>query len=134
MKNIDEPVHAFRVLPPAIKRPTPAGANAAAGPDAIEPFTQRDTRTPQSIRRLRRGTPWLAAFIVMASLITALVLWQRRERPELSGPKVSSIAVLPFVDMSERHDQEYFSDGLSEELIDQLSNAPGLKVIARTSS
>ena len=45
-----------------------------------------------------------------------------------------SIAVLPFVDMSERHDQEYFSDGLSEELIDHLSHAPGLKVIARTSS
>jgi adenylate cyclase len=45
-----------------------------------------------------------------------------------------SIAVLPFVDLSEKHDQEYFSDGLSEELIDHLSHAPGLKVIARTSS
>ncbi len=45
-----------------------------------------------------------------------------------------SIAVLPFVDMSEGHDQEYFSDGLAEELIDHLSHSPGLKVIARTSS
>jgi serine/threonine protein kinase len=45
-----------------------------------------------------------------------------------------SIAVLPFVDMSEKHDQEYFSDGLSEELIDRLSHTPQLKVIARTSS
>ncbi len=45
-----------------------------------------------------------------------------------------SIAVLPFVDMSEKKDQEYFSDGLSEELIDHLTRAPGLKVIARTSS
>src|SRR6266478_1094595 len=45
-----------------------------------------------------------------------------------------SIAVLPFVDMSEKHDQEYFSDGLSEELIDHLSHSPELKVIARTSS
>ena len=45
-----------------------------------------------------------------------------------------SIAVLPFVDMSEKHDQEYFSDGLSEELIDQLSHIVDLKVIARTSS
>jgi TolB-like protein len=45
-----------------------------------------------------------------------------------------SIAVLPFVDMSEHHDQEYFSDGLSEELIDQLAQSPDLKVIARTSS
>jgi eukaryotic-like serine/threonine-protein kinase len=45
-----------------------------------------------------------------------------------------SIAVLPFVDMSEKHDQEYFSDGLSDELIERLSRSPDLKVIARTSS
>jgi TolB-like protein/DNA-binding winged helix-turn-helix (wHTH) protein/Tfp pilus assembly protein PilF len=45
-----------------------------------------------------------------------------------------SIAVLPFADMSEKKDQEYFSDGLAEELIEQLGNTPGLKVIARTSS
>jgi len=45
-----------------------------------------------------------------------------------------SIAVLPFVDMSEKRDQEYFSDGLSEELIDRLSHSADLKVIARTSS
>jgi TolB-like protein/Tfp pilus assembly protein PilF len=45
-----------------------------------------------------------------------------------------SIAVLPFVDMSEKKDQEYFSDGLSEELIDHLAHNADLKVIARTSS
>ena len=44
-----------------------------------------------------------------------------------------SIAVLPFVDMSEKHDQEYFSDGLSEELIDRLSRSATLRVISRTS-
>jgi len=45
-----------------------------------------------------------------------------------------SIAVLPFTDMSEKKDQEYFSDGLSEELIDQLTKIPELHVPARTSS
>jgi serine/threonine protein kinase/TolB-like protein len=45
-----------------------------------------------------------------------------------------SIVVLPFVDMSERKDQEYFSDGLSEELIELLGKTPGLRVIPRTSS
>ena len=51
-------------------------------------------------------------------------------------PAVSekSVAVLPFVDMSQKKDQEYFSDGLSEELIDRLAHSPDLKVIARTSS
>lgn len=45
-----------------------------------------------------------------------------------------SIAVLPFADMSEKKDQEYFSDGLAEELLDLLAKTPGLHVIARTSS
>ena len=44
-----------------------------------------------------------------------------------------SIAVLPFVDMSEHKDQEYFSDGLSEELIGLLTRVPELRVPARTS-
>ena len=45
-----------------------------------------------------------------------------------------SIAVLPFVDMSEKRDQEYFSDGLTEELLDLLAQVPDLYVPARTSS
>ena len=45
-----------------------------------------------------------------------------------------SIAVLPFADMSEKKDQEYFSDGLCEELIDLLTKIPDLRVPARTSS
>ncbi|UCC72806.1 MAG: hypothetical protein JSV86_21030 [Gemmatimonadota bacterium] len=45
-----------------------------------------------------------------------------------------AIAVLPFADMSPEGDQEYFSDGMSEELIDALTKIPGLRVTARTSS
>ena len=45
-----------------------------------------------------------------------------------------AIAVMPFSDLSERKDQEYFADGLSEELIDLLSKLPELRVAARTSS
>ena len=45
-----------------------------------------------------------------------------------------SIAVLPFVDMSEKHDQEYFADGMAEEIIDLLAKVPDLRVPARTSS
>ena len=51
-----------------------------------------------------------------------------------SGSTDQSIAVLPFVDMSAAKDQEYFSDGMSEELLNLLSKIPGLKVISRTSS
>ncbi len=45
-----------------------------------------------------------------------------------------SVAVLPFVDMSEARDQEYFADGISEELLNLLAKVPQLRVIARTSS
>ena len=54
--------------------------------------------------------------------------------PAADAAKDKSIAVLPFVDMSERKDQEYFSDGLTEELLDQLAQVPDLRVPARTSS
>ena len=49
-------------------------------------------------------------------------------------PPEHSVAVLPFLDISESKDQEYFSDGLAEELLDLLAKVPGLHVIARTSS
>ena len=45
-----------------------------------------------------------------------------------------SIAVLPFVDMSQAKDQEYFCDGISEEILDALAKVEGLRVVARTSS
>lgn len=45
-----------------------------------------------------------------------------------------SIAVLPFADMSPEQDQEYFADGISEEVLNLLTRVPGLRVIARTSS
>jgi TolB-like protein/Flp pilus assembly protein TadD len=54
--------------------------------------------------------------------------------PALSTIPVKSIAVLPFVDMSEKKDQEYFADGMSEQILDLLAKIPTLKVIARTSS
>jgi len=51
-----------------------------------------------------------------------------------SAPSDKSVAVLPFADMSEAHDQEFFADGMAEEVLDLLSRIPALKVIARTSS
>jgi TolB-like protein/Flp pilus assembly protein TadD len=57
--------------------------------------------------------------------------------PAAALPAVISdkpIAVLPFADMSEKKDQEYFADGMAEEILDLLAKIPGLKVIGRTSS
>jgi len=54
--------------------------------------------------------------------------------PEAEKETDKSIAVLPFADMSPGKDQEYFSDGLSEELLNLLAKVPELQVAARTSS
>ena len=51
-----------------------------------------------------------------------------------SGANDNSIAVLPFVDMSAAGDQEYFADGIAEELLNVLTRMPGLEVASRTSS
>jgi TolB-like protein/predicted Zn-dependent protease len=97
----------------------------------------------------RRPFEWAAA---VAGILAAATLVYAVTRPLLIGPVGAmptssevrverglsrldkSVAVLPFVDMSEKKDQEYFSDGLSDELINHLSHSAGLKVIARTSS
>jgi hypothetical protein len=50
------------------------------------------------------------------------------------NPPPHSIAVLPFADLSEKRDQEYFSDGLAEELLDLLTKTRDLQATARTSS
>ncbi len=57
-----------------------------------------------------------------------------RDRVETATPELNSIAVLPFLDLSPNRDQEYFSDGLTEEVINALTRLVGLKVVARTST
>ncbi len=54
--------------------------------------------------------------------------------PHESNPPQPSIAVLPFANLSADRDNEYFSDGLAEEIINLLAHIPGLKVIARSSA
>jgi len=89
--------------------------------------------------RTHEGARWTAVGIVTLLVVAATgwLMWHQADihTPMAPAPaSEKSIAVLPFADMSERHNQEYFSDGLSEELIDRLSQSDDLRVIARTSS
>jgi serine/threonine protein kinase len=109
-----------------------------------EPVKARQTLVTERLGKfLRRNavTAWLIALSIVAVVIA--VGLDRLVRPQSSAdsrapasfaPPMRSVAVLPFVDMSENKDQGYFSDGLAEELLDLLAKTPGLLVIARTSS
>jgi len=76
--------------------------------------------------------PVLAVFA--AAAIAGQHFWVARSRADATSVKNTSIAVLPFADMSPAKDQEYFSDGLAEQLINDLAKISGLKVVGRSSA
>ena len=78
----------------------------------------------------RKPMPWIAAAVGLVVALIAVAFYSVRHQ----GETISSVVVLPFVDLSPQHDQEYFSDGLTEEIIDALSRVPNLRVVARTSA
>jgi TolB-like protein/DNA-binding winged helix-turn-helix (wHTH) protein len=82
---------------------------------------------------------WIAGIAATAVLAFLLALSMRAERVAQSGglaagTPAASVAVLPFVNLTGDPAKEYFSDGMAEEIINELTRMPALKVPARTSS
>lgn len=75
-----------------------------------------------------------AAVLAVTVVAIAGYFWRGRNRLNVPSSSDTSIAVLPFADLSPGKDQEYFSDGLTEQLINDLAQVPGLKVVARSSA
>jgi serine/threonine protein kinase len=91
--------------------------------------------------RRNRATAWLVAMSIVAVCgavaVDRLILPRRADDsapPAAFKPPVHSVAVLPFTNLSGDPTQDYFSDGVSEELINALSHVEALQVSARTSS
>jgi serine/threonine-protein kinase len=82
-----------------------------------------------------RRNPAILAIAAGVALVLLVVggLWFARTR-RAPATVTASVAVLPFDDLSPQRDQQYFSDGLAEELLNNLVRLPGLQVAARTSS
>jgi len=101
---------------------------AAAGPFAEETATGK----PRQGRKVQLGVAATAALCVV--LITALLIHDSLANESVSAQANKSIAVLPFLDLTENMNQGPFADGMTEELIDKLSRIPGLRVPAPTAS
>ena len=110
---------------PTSERQGEGAAPETAGLEQARPSSQRHPLQTVAVVLL------LAAFVLGA---TAGHFWSARNTPTRSSLNANSIAVLPFTDVSPSKDQEYFSDGLSDELITDLAKTPGLKVVARSSA
>jgi TolB-like protein/lipoprotein NlpI len=114
--------------------------------------------TPEGLQRTEAAPPWelhqivtapalkrwssgVFALVGMTALLAGAWFAGRQTAPSRIGfpasgpvPVPESIAVLPFLDLSEEGDQEYLSEGLAEELLNLLAKIPELRVAARTSS
>jgi len=77
---------------------------------------------------------WISKRVSTAQPVDAVGRPPPSTTPAANAVSEKSIAVLPFADLSEKHDQEYFADGLAEEVLSLLATLPDLKVISRTSS
>src|SRR5438477_9816912 len=85
----------------------------------------------------RSWKPKLVGTAVAGLLLGAAAIWLFRGElfrgPQFNPPE-KSIAVVPFLDLSQTKDQEYFCEGISEEILDGLARVDGLRVVGRTSS
>ena len=101
------------------------------GPEGIhrtEPLPQE-----AAVARVKvRAAFGLAVLVSMAAL--GYVLYERGLGRAQAGESRQSVAVMPFTNLSGDPSKDYFSDGMSEELLNLLARVPGLKVAARTSS
>jgi class 3 adenylate cyclase/TolB-like protein len=123
LKNISEPVQVYRVV-------------AQTGAPTTTTAARKKTGLPK--------VPLIAAGLAVLILAAGAVLWLKPwaprieaasvERMALPLPDKPSVAVLPFDNMSGDAEQDYFSDGMTEDLITDLSKNPELFVIARNSS
>jgi transcriptional activator of cad operon len=101
----------------------------------VPPVVPLDSETKHSGKKT---TSRAIAVAICATLILGVLYWYQTSslsrNPIIEIEDVKSIAVLPFVDMSPDEDQEYFADGLSEELTNRLGRLSDLRVTGRTSS
>ncbi len=124
LKNVSEPVKVYEISVKEIP---------GYLPDNIKAYQKQN----EAAGSARKKTIFITAFVLLIGLATLYFLFFNKQPKPAADSKADtekSIAVLPFENISNDTQQEYFSDGLSEELINMFTRLPELKVIGRTSS
>jgi TolB-like protein/tetratricopeptide (TPR) repeat protein len=114
-------------VPPVPRRETPASRSRAVVAVAVALMAA-------ALLYLVAGKIWLSRRAPVAAAATPSPVSASAAAPATFSPPPHSVAVLPFVNMSGDPKQDYFSDGLSEELLNSLAAVRGLQVAARTSA
>lgn len=122
-QNVEQAGGAEQVIVVADSESAEAGSGAAV-------FRGKSVTGPAKRRLITLATPAGLALIA----VLAAYSWLGEKQTSVSAPGASSIAVLPFADLSPAQDQQYFIYGLTEQLINDLAGVPDLKVVGRSSS
>src|SRR5213078_3298633 len=122
------------------KDPKRRYSSALALAEDLEHWLKHEPIRARRIGVFTRGKKWVwrnpTTAVLIASLVAlavgaGVIVWKSEL---VQRPIPASIAVLPFLDLSQAKDQEYFCDGMSEEILNALAKVDGLHVVARTSS
>ncbi len=126
VKNIPTPIHIYKV-----ERNAKSASFSTPLPEMVDKSAKRNL------------SPKIAGAILAALFLSALAVWQpwkpefapaSEDRMALPLPAIPSLVVLPFEDFSDSKENEYFADGMTEDLITDLSKISGIFVISRNSS
>ena len=106
-------------------------AKPASPQEPAQPVSPQEPAQPASPKKRNQLLP---VIVVAAAIVVVLFATVFRDAWIKPAVELKSIAVLPFDDLSESQDQQWFADGLAEEILNSLARTPDLSVAGRTSS
>ena len=127
LKNVVKPIDLYVVSNDPLIVPTPDQLVQPSGKTIVE-----DPSRPSLIHGNRKKLMGYG-FLLFIILVTGIIYLLNRDRTGFSKEVDRTIAVLPFENLNQNKEQEYFSDGITEDIITQLSKVDELKVISRSS-
>jgi len=130
LKNIEKPIAVYAISNAGLVVPKPEDIQ---GKVEFDPSTIPDKRD-QVKTKVRTRVAWAMGIIFISALLLFTYLKFDLHFSASTEVQQASIAVLAFENMSGDKEQEYFSDGISEEILNSLANVEGLKVAGRTSA